>query len=107
MTCGQKKSYNNSGIRAKEQEEQPVCCLRYPPFLLFVQERSHGPAARKRSRVCPQNEQIMLFLKASTGRLAHTPPVKWQLTAVYSRHASMCLLPAVEAGMRLERDPAF
>lgn len=37
----------------------------------------------------PQNKQIMLFLKAEMGRLAHTPPVKWQLTVVYSRHASI------------------
>ncbi|CAJ1067921.1 Hypothetical predicted protein [Xyrichtys novacula] len=37
----------------------------------------------------PQNERIMLFLKAETGGLAHTPPVKWQLAVVYSRHASI------------------
>lgn len=37
----------------------------------------------------PQNKQIMLFLKAEMGRLAHTPPVKWQLTVVYSRNASI------------------
>lgn len=37
----------------------------------------------------PQNKQIMLFLKAEIGRLAHTPPVTWQLTVVSSRHASI------------------
>lgn len=36
-----------------------------------------------------QNKQIMLFLKGEMGRLAHTPPVKWQLTVVYCRHASI------------------
>lgn len=37
----------------------------------------------------PQNKQIMLFLKGEMGRVAHTPPVKWQLTVVYSRHVSI------------------
>lgn len=36
----------------------------------------------------PQNKQIM-FLKAEMGRLAHTPPVKWQLAVVHSRHVSI------------------
>jgi len=43
----------------------------------------------------PLNTQIMLFLKGEMGRLAHTPPVKWQLTVVCCRHVSihpsMCL----------------
>lgn len=47
VTCRSEESHNNSGISAKEQEEPPVCLLRYPPFLLFVEEWSHVPAARK------------------------------------------------------------
>lgn len=41
----------------------------------------------------PQNKRMMLFLKGEMGRLAHTPPVKWKLTVVCSRHAS--ILPCV------------
>lgn len=88
MTCGSQESHNSSGIHAKEQEELLVCWLRYLPFLLFVVEWSHVPAARK-PVIMSQNKQIMLFLKREMGRLAHTPPVKWQLTVVYSRHASI------------------
>lgn len=49
----------------------------------------------------PQNKQIMLFLKAEMGRLAHTPPVKWQLAVVrrhVSIHPSMCLPPREDEG---------
>ncbi|KAM7391549.1 hypothetical protein PAMP_022231 [Pampus punctatissimus] len=83
VTCRSEESHNNSGIGAKEQEEPPVCRLRYPPFYCLWRN-GHKCLLQGNQSFLPQNKQIMLFLKREMGRLAHTPPVKRQLTVVYS-----------------------
>lgn len=35
VTCRSRESHNSNGIHAKEQEELPVCWLRYLPFFFF------------------------------------------------------------------------
>lgn len=46
----------------------------------------------------PLNVQIMQFLNWEMGRLAHTPPVKWWLTAVCSRLPSIHVSPSKTRG---------
>lgn len=86
-------SHNKNGNCAKEQEEPPVCWLRYLPFflffVLFVCAGMVTCLLQGNQSYLSQNKQIMLFLKAEMGRLAHTPPVIWQLTVVSSRHVSI------------------
>lgn len=74
--AGQKESHNNSGICAKEQEELSVCCLRYPLFLLFVQEWSLVPAARKPVISAPEQANNTI----SKSRDGQTSPTHLLLT---------------------------
>lgn len=74
--AGQNESHNNSGICAKEQEELSVCCLRYPLFLLFVQEWSLVPAARKPVISAPEQANNAI----SKSRDGQTSPTHLLLT---------------------------
>lgn len=74
--AGEKESHNNSGICTKEQEELSVCCLRYPLFLLFVQEWSLVPAARKSVISAPEQANNTI----SKSRDGQTSPTHLLLT---------------------------
>lgn len=88
-----RESHNNSGISAKEQEELSACWLRYPPLLLFVQERSHVPAEGKPVGSAPEPANGA----ASKSRDGQTPPTRLLLTGS-SHHFIGSIRPSVRPG---------